>query len=94
MTTQIKKIRIENTKEFNGETIKVFKSDFEIYKHELSSDPYYSISLKNGHGGNNIWGGDSACEDHYSEELAKDIFSQWDGILYYTGDKYGYSINP
>lgn len=93
MENSIKKIRIENTQTNVGSKIKVFKNDFEIYKHQLSSEPYYSISLKNSHGGNNVWGGDSAWEDCYSLELVKHIFSQWDGTLYHTGDNYGYSIN-
>jgi len=28
-----------------------------------------------------VWGGDSACEDHYSEELANDIYARWDGSV-------------
>jgi hypothetical protein len=94
METKTKKIRIENTSDFVFEQIKVFKNDFEIYKHELSSEPYYSISLKNGHGGNNVFGGDSAWEDCYNKHLVQSIFNDWDGTLYYTGTKYGYSLNP
>lgn len=88
----MKAIKLNNTQDFVGNEIKVLKKDFEIYKHELSSEPYYSISLKNSQGGNNVYGGDSACEDHYSKSLMKDIFSQWDGTLKYTGDLYGYQI--
>lgn len=94
MAKKIKKTKLENTSDFVGKEIKVFKKDFEIYKHELSSDPYYSISLKNSHGGNNVWGGDSAWEDCYDKNLAQAIFNEWDGTLYHTGDRYGYSINP
>lgn len=89
----MKKIRIENTKKNVGNEIKVFKNDFEIYKHELSSEPYYSISLKNSYGGNNVWGGDSACDDCYSLPIARDIFAKWNGTLYHTGEDYGYVIN-
>lgn len=92
METKIKKIRIENIADFVGEEIKVFKKDFEIYRHDLNSEPYFSISKKNSNGGNNVWGGDSAWEDCYDFNLAKDIFNQWDGTLYYTGCEYGYSI--
>lgn len=92
MKTQVKKIRIENTRDFKGDTIQVFKCDFEIYKHQLSSKPYYSISLKDSHGGNNVWGGDSAWEDCYSKQLVTHVLAEWDGTLYYTGDKYGYRI--
>lgn len=92
-TKTMKKIRIENTQDNIGSEIRVFKNDFEIYKHELGSQPYYSISLKNSYGGNNVWGGDSASEDSYSLQLAKHILSQWDGTLHYTGEQYGYAIN-
>lgn len=89
-----KKVRIENTQDYLAEGIKVFKSDFEIYKHELTKEPYYSISLKDSHGGNNVWGGDSAWADCYDKKLAQGIFNKWDGTLYYSGDKYGYRIEP
>jgi len=89
MTNSIKKIRIENTQDFVGEKIRVFKSDFEIYEHFSG---YYSISLKDSHGGNNVWGGDSAWEDCYDKKLAQAIFSEWDGTLYYDSN-YGYGIN-
>lgn len=96
----MRKIRIQNTHQFVGEKIKVFKSDFEIYKHELGKEPYYSISLKGSHGGNNVWGGDQACADCYDKKLAQLKFKEWDGTLYYTvayhlGYKiYGYVIDP
>ena len=83
------KIRIENTQDVKGETIRVFKSDFEIYQH-LSD--YYSIALKGGCGGNIVFGGDSAWEDCYDKDLMKNVFQQWDGTLKYQGEKYGYRI--
>jgi len=74
------KISIENTQDFVGEQIEVFKDEFEIHKH---TGDYYSISLKHSHGDNNIWGGDSAWSDCYDYELVKSIFDSWDGTLYY-----------
>ena len=86
------KKHIKNTQEFLGEKIQVFKKDFEIFRHDLSSEPYYSISLKNSHGGNNVWGGDSADEDSYNKSQIEVIFKNWDGQLEWTGDRYGYRI--
>ena len=58
--------------------IKVNKEDFEI---ECSMSGVYSIEgyVK----GENmvVWGGDSACEDHHDEDLAKEIFENWNGEL-------------
>jgi len=39
---------------------------------------YYAITLFN----NVIYGGDSACEDHYSIEHIQAIFNAWDGSLF------------
>ena len=86
---KMKKIRIENTKDFKGETIKVFKSDFKIHQFIMG---YFGICLKNGSGGNCIFAGDSAWEDSYNKDLIKDIFKNWDGTLVYAGEKYGYKI--
>jgi len=83
------KIRIEETTTFVGEEIKVFKKDFEIYEH---ANGYYSISLKDSHGGNNIWGGDPAWECCYRKDLAQAIFKEWNGVLYYDS-YYGYGIS-
>lgn len=83
------KIRIQNTKDFKGDTIRVFKSDFEIYQH---LNNYYSIALKGSYGGHTVAGGDSASEDCYDKNLMKNIYQQWDGTLKYQGEKYGYRI--
>ena len=84
-----KKVRIENTQDNIGNSIKVFKSDFEVYEF-LSG--YFGICLKGGCGGNVVWGGDSAWEDCYDKQLVKDILAQWDGVLVYQGEEYGYRI--
>ena len=83
MKNSLRKIKIQNTQDYVGDKIRVYKKDFEIFKHELGSEPYYSISLKNSFGGNNIWGGDSANEDCYSYQLARMILAQWGGELHY-----------
>jgi len=31
-------------------------------------------------------------EDDYSEDYINEVYQQWDGTLYYTGEKYGYKI--
>ena len=84
-----KKVRVENTQDNIGNSIKIFKSDFEVYEF-LSG--YFGICLKGGCGGNVVWGGDSTWEDCYNKQLAKDILAQWDGVLVYTGETYGYKI--
>ena len=84
------KIRIENTQDFKGETIRVFKSDFEIYQH---IDNYYSIRLSNSPFGSNVvFGGDAGWDDCYDKQVINSIFQQWDGTLKYQGEKYGYRI--
>ena len=80
---------IENTKDYVGDTIRVSKSDFEIFEY-ISG--YFGICLKNNHGGNCIWGGDSAFEDCYDLNLAGNIFEKWDGQLEYDNN-YGYTID-
>ena len=85
----MKKIRLENTSDFKGEKIKVFKSDYEIYRH---IDNYYSIRLANTTFGSNVvWGGDSAWADCYEKKLAQSVYEQWDGTLTYS-ERYGYTI--
>jgi hypothetical protein len=83
------KIRIENTKDFKGQTINVFKSNFEIYDF---IGGYFGICLKGSFGSNCVFAGDSAWEDSYDKNLIKDIFNQWDGTLVYSGEEYGYKI--
>lgn len=72
-------------------TIKTFfsKDDFEIYDF---ANGYFGICEKNKHGGNCIYGGDSACEDHYNRSYIEDVFEEWTGELSWTGDLYGYQI--
>ena len=84
-----KKIRLEDVKEFKGETIKVFKSDFEIFEF---ADGFYGISIK-GLRGDYVFGGDSAWQDSYDKQLMKNILKNWDGTLIYQGNQYGYRIN-
>lgn len=84
-----KKVRIENTQDNIGSSINVFKLDFEVYEF---LNGYFGICLKGGCGSNVVWGGDSACKDCYDKKLVKDILSQWDGVLVYQGEKYGYKI--
>ena len=69
-------------------TKKVNKEDYHV--HQFLSG-YYGI-CGDIHGGNCIFGGDSACEDHYNEEYMNEIYENWDGELVYT-DNYGYQIN-
>lgn len=87
-----KKKHISDTKQFLGEKITVFKKDFEIFEHSLSYPSYYSISIKNSFGANNVWGGDPADEDSYNKRQFQIVFKNWDGQLEWTGDKYGYQI--
>lgn len=83
------KIRIENTQDFKGKSIRVFKSDFEIYDY-ISG--YFGITLKGGCGGNCVFAGDSAWEYSYKKEFIKDVFKNWNGVLVWSGEKYGYKI--
>lgn len=83
------KIRIENTKDFKGQSIKVYKSDFEIY--EFISG-YFGICLKGRFGDNCVFAGDSAWKDSYNKYLMKKILKNWDGTLVYSGEEYGYKI--
>jgi hypothetical protein len=70
-------------------TIKVKKEDYEVYNF-ISG--YFGICKKGKFGGDCVYGGDSACEDHYNQELMNTVFENWDGILIYTGEIYGYRI--
>ncbi len=63
-------------------TKKVNKKDYSV---EQAMGGYYYIAPT----GSNcpdcdttVWGGDSASEDHYDEELANDIYNRWDGTLF------------
>jgi len=55
-------------------TKKVNKSDYYI---DQMIGGQYRIT----NGTIDVWGGDSACEDHYNEELVNDIYNRWDGEL-------------
>ena len=76
--------------DFHGQTINVDKSDFEINQYIGGQ---YAIAIKNSYGGNTVFGGDPACEDHYDKEFVQSVFDNWDGVLYWN-DTYGYLINP
>ena len=39
-----------------------------------------------------VFGGDSACDDHYNEEYVESVYDDWDGVLYWK-DKYEYQID-
>ena len=67
---------------------KVNKEDYHV--HQFISG-YYGICEQSS-GGGCVYGGDSACEDHYNEDYINDVYEQWDGTLHYTGEKYGYKI--
>lgn len=43
-------------------------------------------------GGDPLWGGDSADEDCYDQELANHIYQEWDGTLIGSEDE-GYYID-
>lgn len=58
--------------------MKTKKSNYEVYEY-LSG--YYGICPKNNLGGNDIFGGDPACEDFYNEDFVKDVYNKWDGTL-------------
>lgn len=70
--------------------IKVETSNYEIF--DFSSG-YFGICEKGKHGGNCVHGGDSANEDDYNREYMESVLQQWDGTLYYQGEKYGYQIS-
>lgn len=68
-------------------TIKVNKADYEV--HEYISG-YFGISKLGNHGGQPVWGGDSAWDDCYDKDLANNIYTEWGGILTHCGNnKYG-----
>ena len=85
MSTLTKKVRITDIEEYQGDVIRVFKNDFEVYQF-LSG--YYGICLKNGFGSGVVFAGDSAWEDSYDKELVDSVYSSWNGELVWNGDKY------
>jgi len=66
---------------------KVNKNDYHV--HEFVTG-YFGI-CEQSHGGNCVFGGDSACEDHYNKDYINEVYENWDGTLR-SGSKYGYKI--
>lgn len=52
---------------------------------------YFGICTSCSFGANCVYGGDSACGDHYDKELIESVFNEWDGKLVWD-QKYGYQI--
>ena len=71
------------------ETITVDPSEYEVF---CFISGYFGICKKGSHGGECVHGGDSANRDDYNKELMKQFLDDWDGKLYYSGDRYGYRI--
>ena len=44
---------------------------------ELAGGQYAIIDDNN----NIVFGGDSACEDHYNKDYIREVFDRWDGSL-------------
>ncbi len=64
----------------------VDKAEYEVFEF-LSG--YFGICRDGGTGC--VYGGDSACEDHYNREFIQGVYDRWDGALKDCG-KYGYQI--
>ena len=56
------------------------KTQYEVSE-SFDDEPYYSIQRKGSHGAEVIYGGDSACEDHYDQDYIQSVYNDWDGIL-------------
>lgn len=70
-----------------NKTITVNPNDYEVFSFNSG---YFGICKKGSHGAQPVWGGDSAWEDCYSEELANRIYEEWGGTLTHSGNnKYG-----
>jgi len=67
----------------------VSKADYEVFSFQSG---FFGICKNGSFGGECVYGGDSASEDHYNKNFINEVFSNWDGQLIYTGDKYGYKI--
>lgn len=50
------------------------------------SNNYYGIIPNGSMGAHAVYGGDSACEDHYNREHIEEVYNNWDGTLYYCGN--------
>jgi len=59
------------------------KKDYEVFSF---INGYYGICKKDTHGGECIYGGDSANEDDYNKEYIQDVFNQWNGTLFISDD--------
>ncbi len=59
-------------------TTKANKANFEIFSF---LGEYYGICEIGSHGGNCVFGGDSADNDSYDVELIEAIFNNWNGEL-------------
>lgn len=57
---------------------KVNKTDYEVYEF-LGGQ--FGICLNGESGGGCIFGGDSACEDHYKRDYIQSVYDAWDGVL-------------
>ena len=68
---------MRNTTQQTG-SIQDVKSNHEIFEYNSG---YYSIVQKGSMGAVVVFGGDSACEDHYDLEYINYVFETWDGRL-------------
>lgn len=91
-----KRMKSKKSKTLSGsenafpKSIKVKKSNYGIFKF---ASGYFGICEKGTYGGNCVHGGDSANEDDYNKEYMESVLKEWDGTLYYHGEKYGYKIS-
>ena len=62
----------------NAITTQVNKANYEVFQF---NGGHFAISEIGTYGGADVYGGDSACEDHYNEEHIREVFEQWNGTL-------------
>ena len=55
--------------------MKTSKSNYRV--HQMIGGQYAIVNENN----NIVFGGDSACEDHYDIGFMQDVFNNWDGSL-------------
>jgi len=53
------------------------KSNYEVFEFKGG---YFGICEKNSFGKGCIFGGDSACEDHYNKDYIIEIFKKWENL--------------